>query len=326
MEAAIVLKGVTKAFGRTKAVENLDLTMPGGALYGFIGPNGAGKTTSIRMIMSILFRIRASCPYWDTNRRWRPRIASAICPRSAVCTARCMSGLFSLTWESSRESADSGLQKRIETALESVGLGGTARKRCEELSKGMMQKVQFLAATIHKPDLLILDEPFSGLDPVSSRLLRELVLAEHKRGAAILFSTHVMQHAEEICDNVIMIHQGRKVLDERINSIRRQYDPRRIQFDPLDAGADISPLRGLPDVERIDFSEGSYEILLREGADPANAMSRIVQTVTPARIEVSRPQLEDVFIKLVSGGEHSTESLEQLRAGLTDNTAKAAAV
>ncbi len=129
---------------------------------------------------------------------------------------------------------DSGLQKRIENSLESVGLGGTARKRCEELSKGMMQKVQFLAATIHKPDLLILDEPFSGLDPVSSRLLRELVLAEHKRGAAILFSTHVMQHAEEICDSVIMIHQGRKVLDERINTIRRQYDPRRIQFDPLD--------------------------------------------------------------------------------------------
>ena len=93
--------------------------------------------------------------------------------------------------------ADSGLQKRIETSLESVGLGGTARKRCEELSKGMMQKVQFLAATIHQPDLLILDEPFSGLDPVSSRLLRELVLAEHKRGAAILFSTHVMHHAEE---------------------------------------------------------------------------------------------------------------------------------
>ena len=326
MEAAIVLKGVTKAFGRTKAVENLDLTMPGGGLYGFIGPNGAGKTTSIRMIMSILFPDSGELSVLGYKSAMEAKDRIGYLPEERGLYRKMHVGAFLSYMGKLKGVADSGLQKRVETALESVGLGGTARKRCEELSKGMMQKVQFLAATIHKPDLLILDEPFSGLDPVSSRLLRELVLAEHKRGAAILFSTHVMQHAEEICDNVIMIHQGRKVLDERISTIRRRYDPRRIQFDPLDAGADISPLRGLPDVERIDFSEGSYEILLREGADPANAMTRIVQTVTPARIEVSRPQLEDVFIKLVSGGEYSSESLEQLRAGLTDNTAKAAAI
>jgi ABC-2 type transport system ATP-binding protein len=105
-----------------------------------------------------------------------------------------------------------GLSKPIGQMLESVGLGGTERKRCEELSKGMTQKVQFLAATIHKPDLLILDEPFSGLDPVSAKLLRELVLAEHRRGATVLFSTHVMPHAEEICEKVVMVHQGVKVL------------------------------------------------------------------------------------------------------------------
>jgi len=191
----------------------------------------------------------------------------------------------------------------------------------------MMQKVQFVAATIHKPDLLILDEPFSGLDPVSAKLLRELVLAEHKRGAAILFSTHVMQHAEELCDSVVMIHQGRKVLDERTEKIRRQYDPRRILFDPLDHNADLTPLEVLPEVESVRRMDGGiHQILLVEGTDPAEAMKRIVGTVTPARLEISRPRLEDIFIRLVAGGAESKESIEELRANLTDNTAKAASV
>jgi ABC-2 type transport system ATP-binding protein len=190
----------------------------------------------------------------------------------------------------------------------------------------MMQKVQFLAATIHQPDLLILDEPFSGLDPVSSRLLRDLVQTEHRRGAAILFSTHVMLHAEELCDSVVMMHQGRKVLDERIDRIRRQYDPRRIQFDPLDPEADVSPLKALPEVEDVQRTEGGYELLLVEGTDPAQAMKRIVQTVTPARLEISRPRLEDIFINLLAAGQETRESLDELRAGLTDNAAKGAAV
>jgi ABC-2 type transport system ATP-binding protein len=135
-----------------------------------------------------------------------------------------------------------------------------------------------------------------------------------------------MPHAEQLCESVVMIHQGRKVLDERIDRIRRQYDPRRIQFDPLDPNADLSPLKSLPEVERVEMSDGSYEILLVEGTDPAHAMRRIVQSATPARLEVSRPRLEDVFIKLVSGGQDSRESLEDLRAGLTDGAAKAAAV
>jgi ABC-2 type transport system ATP-binding protein len=123
------------------------------------------------------------------------------------------------------------LDKQIRASLERVGLGGTEQKRCEEMSKGMLQKIQFLAAVIHKPDLLILDEPFSGLDPVSMRLLRDLVLEENRRGATILFSTHVMPQAEDICQNVIMVHRGRKVLDEALSAIRSQYDLKTIAFD-----------------------------------------------------------------------------------------------
>jgi len=326
MTAAIVLKGVTKTFGRTKAVENLDLIIPRDALYGFIGPNGAGKTTSIRIIMSILFPDHGEVSILGFRSAMEAKDRIGYLPEERGLYRKMSVGSFLSYMAKLKGVKDPGLQKRVERALESVGLGGTARKRCEELSKGMMQKVQFLAATIHQPDLLILDEPFSGLDPVSSRMLRDLVQTEHRRGAAILFSTHVMPHAEELCDSVVMMHQGRKVLDERIDRIRRQYDPRRIHFDPLDPEADVSLLKALPEVEDLQRTEGGHELLLVEGTDPAQAMKRIVQTITPARLEISRPRLEDIFIKLVARGQETRESLDELRAGLIDNAAKGAAV
>ena len=145
--------------------------------------------------------------------------------------------------------AERGLAARVSALVERVGLAGVESKKCEELSKGMLQKIQFVAAIIHEPDLLILDEPFSGLDPVSMRLLRDQIVAEHRRGATILFSTHVMPQAEEICDHVVMIHRGRKVLDDPTSSIRSRYDPRTIRFEPLDARASVEAVRALPEVE-----------------------------------------------------------------------------
>jgi ABC-2 type transport system ATP-binding protein len=185
----------------------------------------------------------------------------------------------------------------------------------------MLQKVQLLAAIIHKPDLLILDEPFSGLDPISTRLLRDLVLEENRRGATILFSTHVMPQAEDICQNVIMIHRGRKVLDEALATIRSQYDPRTIEFDPLDARSDVSPIASLPGVDRVEPAESGYKILLSGGTSPAAAMRRIIDIATPARLELSRPRLEDIFINLVSTSADTVEERTKLRADLKDSGA-----
>jgi ABC-2 type transport system ATP-binding protein len=188
----------------------------------------------------------------------------------------------------------------------------------------MQQKAQFLAAIIHAPDLLILDEPFSGLDPVSTRQLRELILGEHKRGATILFSTHVMTHAEEICDHVVMIHRGQKVLDEPVAAIKRQYDPRVIKFEPIEQGADVSPLRALAEVETVERVDGGYEILLGAATNPAAAIQRIVALIAPARIELARPRLEDVFIRIVGGTDVTVEAASQLRADLREVGAGAA--
>lgn len=254
MDAAIHLKGVTKTFGQTTAVRDLDLAVPRGGLYGFIGPNGAGKTTSIRMIMSILFPDSGELSVLGRPSALEAKDRIGYLPEERGVYRKMRVGAFLTYLARLKGVKDAALPKRIGESLERVGLPGVERKRCEELSKGMPRKVQFLAAIIHAPDLVILDEPFSGLDPVSARQLRELVLEEHRRGAAILFSTHVMPHAEEICEQVVMIHQGRKVLDEQIGTIRRRYDPRAIQFEPLDHEADLSPIKALAEVTGCCFA------------------------------------------------------------------------
>jgi ABC-2 type transport system ATP-binding protein len=325
MNSSILLKGVTKTFAHTPAVQDLDLDIPRGALYGFIGPNGAGKTTTIRMIMSIIFPDSGEISILGRPSALDAKDRIGYLPEERGVYRRMKVGGFMTYMARLKGVSDANLGKRIRESLERVALGATENKKCEELSKGMLQKVQLLAAIIHEPDLLILDEPFSGLDPVSAKLLRDLVLAEHRRGATILFSTHVMPHAEEICQNVVMIYKGRKVLDEPLSAIRSQYDPRAIQFEPLDPKADVSSLKALPGVVDIERIETGYEIRLAEGTDPATAMRSITMAVAPARVELSRPRLEDVFIRIVSGGTATAETEEKLRADLRIN-AKAAAV
>jgi ABC-2 type transport system ATP-binding protein len=301
MNDAITLKRVNKTFGATKAVTDLDLVVPRGALYGFIGPNGAGKTTTIRMIMSILFPDSGDLSVLGHKSALEAKDRIGYLPEERGVYRKMRVGPFLTFMARLKGVPEAEIQVRVRRSLQRVGLEDTERKHCEELSKGMQQKIQFIAAIIHHPDLLILDEPFSGLDPVSARSLREMVLEEHARGATILFSTHVMPHAEELCDHVIMIHKGRKVLDEPVSAIQRRYDPRVIEFDPLEPGADLSPLAAVPDVESvIHTDDGGCRVVLREGASPAAAIPRLATAVSPARIEIARPTLEEVFVKLVA--------------------------
>jgi ABC-2 type transport system ATP-binding protein len=302
MPDAIVLRGLTKTFGDTIAVRDLDLVVPEGALYGVIGPNGAGKTTAIRMMLSILLPDRGELSVLGHASAMDAKDRIGYLPEERGLYRRMRVGQF-LAYMAHLKSADGpDLRPRIRAWLDKMDLGGVEHKRCEELSKGMQQKVQFLAAVIHKPDLLILDEPFSGLDPVNQRLLRELVDEEHRRGATVLFSTHVMVHAEQLCDHVVMIHRGEKVLDGGIGEIRARYDPRDIVFEPLDPAADVGPLARLAGVARVRKDGTAWEITLAAGASPAPVMQQIAAAVPPARLELRRPTLEDVFIDIVRAG------------------------
>ena len=299
MNAAVRMSGVTKTFGRLTAVAALDLEVPRGGLYGFIGPNGAGKTTAIRMLMSILLPDAGTISILDHASALEAKDRIGYLPEERGLYRKMRVRPFLRYMGHLKGLGGADLEPRITAALERVGLSGVDRKRCDELSKGMSQKVQFVAASLHEPDLLILDEPFSGLDPVSMRTLRGVILEEHRRGATVLLSTHVMPQAEEICEHIVMVHQGRKVLDDDLDAIRRAYDPRTVELEPLDAGADASALSAMPEVEQVRSTSRAHEVRLRRGTDPAAAMRRILDVVPAARIELFRPRLEDVFVDLV---------------------------
>jgi ABC-2 type transport system ATP-binding protein len=298
---AIELRTVTKTFGSLTAVDRLDLTIPRGALYGFIGPNGAGKTTAIRMIMSILLPDSGELRVLGARSALEAKDRIGYLPEERGLYRKMKVAPYLTFIARLKGVPERGLSGRVHAAIERIGLKGVENKRCEELSKGMSQKIQILAAIIHEPDLLILDEPFSGLDPVSTRLLKDLILAEHRRGATVLFSTHVMTQAEEICDHVVMIHRGQKVLDDPVRTILRPHDSRALTFEPLDGHVDVGAVRALPEVEACVAVNGRYEVALREGVDAAVAMGRVLGVVPAASIELKRRSLEDVFVSIVAG-------------------------
>jgi ABC-2 type transport system ATP-binding protein len=316
MESSIALEGVRKTFGDTVAVEGLDLHVPRGGLWGFIGPNGAGKTTSIRMIMSILFPDSGRISVLGHASALDAKDRIGYLPEERGVYKKMKVGAF-LAYVARLKDADgAGLKQRIRGWLERVELPHVEYTRCEELSKGMQQKIQFIASVIHEPELLILDEPFSGLDPVNMRLLRDLVLAEHQRGATVIFSTHVMIQAEQLCDHIVMIDRGKKVLDDSLEAIKRQFDPRTLVCEPLDSAADMASVEALPEVASVIRDNGSWTISLVEGVAPTDALRAIAGTQDLVRIELQRPSLEDVFVEQVAAGSRSAKDLAELRASL----------
>jgi ABC-2 type transport system ATP-binding protein len=311
MQNAVVLKGVTKAFGDKRAVDGLDLAIPSGSLCGFIGPNGAGKTTSIRMIMSILFPDRGEITVLGHASALDAKDRIGYLPEERGLYRKMKVGAFLRYLGGLKGVSSARLKSRIPDWLARLDLKGVEGKRCDDLSRGMQQKVQLIASLLNEPDLLILDEPFSGLDPVSTRSLRALLGEEQQRGTTILFSTHMMAEAELLCDRVVMIHQGRKVLDQSVAEIRAQYDPRSVLFEPLNPAADMAQLQALASVNGIEHHNDAYELKLQADVDLAAAMRDIAATVAPARLQVQRPSLEDIFVQIVTAG--SEEGADELK-------------
>ncbi|HEX2838492.1 MAG TPA: ATP-binding cassette domain-containing protein [Phycisphaerales bacterium] len=318
MKNAISLRGVRKTFGPKVAVENLDLSIETGAVIGLIGPNGAGKTTTIRIIMSILFPDSGSVEVLGKASAVESKDRIGYLPEERGLYKKMRVGAF-LKYMASLKGVEAP-EAKVKQWLARVGLEETYRKRCDELSKGMQQKVQFIAAIIHQPDLLILDEPFSGLDPVNSRMLRELFEEQHQRGCTVIFSTHQMSQAEALCDRVVMIHQGRKVLDNTPREIRDRFDPHAILLEPLDEhDARIDSLEQLPEISRIERDNGSVHIYARPGADPSSLLARIAAAVPANCVQLLRPTLEDIFVDIVEpavGSEDERNQLNQLRRGV----------
>ncbi|MEJ5208285.1 ATP-binding cassette domain-containing protein [Denitratimonas sp. CY0512] len=300
MTAAIELSHVEKSFGDKRAVRDLSLSVPRGALYGIIGPNGAGKSTTLRMMLSILFPDSGSIRVLGGSAlAAKDRIGYL--PEERGVYRKMKVGDFLLHMAVLKGMARAQARNEVTRWLERMGLGDTFGKRCEELSKGMQQKVQYIAAVIQQPELLILDEPFSGLDPVNMRLLRELILEQHASGTTVLFSTHVMFQAEQLCEHIVMIHNGEKVLDDPLAAIRARHTPRALDFEPLNAAVDVqTAFRAVPGIERMTREEGRWRLDFSPDVDVPAMVQAVAAQVAPARLELVRPSLEDVFVGIAT--------------------------
>jgi len=294
----IRLEGIHKTYGVKVAVDNLDLSIRRGIICGMLGPNGAGKTTTIRILLDIIGADRGSVEVLGGPLDIDTRDRIGYLPEERGLYAK-MKVLETLVFLAQLKGTQRGVaEKRALRWLERLELAEWADKKVDELSRGMQQKVQFIGTILHEPDLLILDEPFSGLDPLNVDLLKEIVLEQKQRGATVLFSTHNMDQAERLCERVVMIRSARKVLDGTLADIKRQAweaGQRRVllAFDDGDAAflEDRSLVRGTQ-------SQGTHlAVALQEGVEPQRLLERALAAgARIRRFEVSEPSLHEIFV------------------------------
>ena len=298
----VELEGVTKTFGSTTAVADLSLAVPRGSIYGFIGPNGSGKTTTLRMIVNILRPDRGTVRVLGEELRGPSTSRIGYLPEERGLYRR-MKVREVLRFLGELKAGRS-VGQEVDGWLERFGLRDCANLKVDALSKGMSQKVQFIAAVVHQPELLILDEPFSGLDPVNLDVLRQAVWELRTRGVTILFSTHDMTMAERMCDFIFMIFRGRKVLDGTLSSIQDRYGADTVRIR-ADGGAAL--LRGLPGVEAVDDSGNLHEVRLAPQSDPQRLLAELIQRTRVQSFEITRPSLHDIFVRIAGNGAKGDE-------------------
>lgn len=305
---AVELQGVTKTFGKVTAVDNLDLHVPAGSVYGFIGPNGSGKTTTIRMIMRIFYPDRGAIRVFGEEHSDAATDRIGYLPEERGLYKK-MKVQDVLTFYA-RLKGMKDPREPIRYWLDRMKLADRANSKVETLSKGMSQKVQFIATVVSKPEMVILDEPFSGLDPVNVDVFRDAILELKRNGATVIFSTHDMSAAERMCDSVFMIFKGRKVLDGSLDSIQDRYgsDTIRLRIDD-----DPSVLEGLHGVARVADYGKYQELRLTNGIDPQSLLTEIAQRARVRLFELARPSLHDIFVRIAGPEAEAAEKQEAAR-------------
>jgi len=293
MTNAISLTGVTKQFNGTLAVDDLSLAVPSGSIYGFIGPNGSGKTTTLRMIMHILLPDRGEVEVLGSRDTAAARDKVGYLPEERGLYKKMTIRRLLRYYGRLKGEATSRLDASIEDWMRRMELPGLLDRQIETLSKGMSQKVQFVAAVVSNPSLLILDEPFSGLDPVNAQVLKDAVLEMRRRGATVVFSTHDMATAERMCDRIFMIFRGRKVLDGSLESIQNQYGADTVRIRTAGGAA---ALADMPDVEAVNDFGQLQEV--RVAGDPQVFLARLSARTAVYHFEVTRPSLQDIFVRI----------------------------
>lgn len=297
MTHALQLKNVRKVYQGHVAVQGLDLEVPKGSVFGLLGPNGAGKTTSIRMAMDIIGPDAGEVLILGQKSEKSLRNRIGYMPEERGLYQKMIVEELLVFMAELKGVKPAESRKRMMPWLEKLGLGGWHKKKANELSKGMQQKVQFIQTLLHEPEILILDEPMSGLDPVGTNVMRDAMIELSRAGKTLIVSSHQMATVEQMCDRVALINKGEKVLDGRVSDIKASYGKNTLV---LAFEGDGSFLKSLPGVAAVNDHGRYAEIKLGPGADPQAILKAASDRLKITRFEVVEPSLHDIFIERVT--------------------------
>ena len=318
MAAALTLDGVSKRYGEFQAVKDLSFEVEKGTICGFLGPNGAGKTSTIRMILGLqgVSSGRIGILGTDDGRKVRDRIGFLPEERGLY---KKMTPVDAIAFFGSLKGLPIGEgRRRAKEMLDAQGLGASKRKMMKELSKGMAQKVQLIASVVHRPEFVILDEPFSGLDPVNQQGLEAVIRGLATDGATVLFSTHVMQHAERLCDKVVLLARGQKAFEGTVSEARAT-SRRFLELEGAIEAAQAAGLPGVTGVEVVSETDGVrvLKAALGQGGKGQEALkAAFLSGLDVRRFELREPSLHDAFISLTGDNpdvDQSTKAVEVAR-------------
>ena len=295
MPDAVVLDRVRKNFGDFVAVNDVSLRIPQGSIYGFLGPNGAGKTTTIRMMMSIFYPDSGTINILGQPNSEVIKDRLGYLPEEKGLYKNMKAGDLVAYFGRLKGMSKKDARTKGNALLEQFGLGEWINAKCKALSKGMGQKVQILSTLMHDPELVILDEPFSGLDPVNTEVVRDIILDMKRAGKTVIFSTHVMEHAEQICDHVVLINKGRILIDGPITQVRSAGGS-TIQLDYDGDGAVLKTLTG---VTRVNDAGKHAEFVLAPQFDADDLLKQIVGKVKVRRFDTREASLHEIFVRTV---------------------------
>ena len=294
---AVEIQNVTKSFGRFRAVDDLSISVPPGIIFGLLGPNGAGKTTTIRMIMDITAPDSGSIRVLGrpATRESLARVGYLPEERGLYRRMRVLDHLLFLA--AIKEVDPATAKKRIDRWLDVMELRPWLNKKVDELSKGMQQKIQFIATIVHDPDLLILDEPFSGLDPINVNLIRNFLVEFRGQHKTIIFSTHVLEQAEKLCDHICLITKSKKILDGDLKELKRRYAGNVVRIS-TDAPAET--IRAIPGVRSVVSAPNGYHVMLEDGVQPRAVIPRLFEKHRVDAFSEQEPELEEIYLKAVA--------------------------
>jgi len=296
MAAILELSGVRKTYDDFVAVDSVSFSVPKGCIYGLLGPNGAGKTSTIRMIMDITAPDTGTIAFFGRPRQKDDLRRVGYLPeeRGLYRKMTVLDQLLFLGEIRGLKKAD--LMPKIKHWLERVELLAWTRKKIEELSKGMQQKIQLIGTVLHEPDLLILDEPFSGLDPINQELFRDLLVDYRNQGKSVVLSTHGMELAERLCDHICLISHGRAILEGPLKEVKRRFGGNAYR---LVGSGDFDRLQSVPGIDHFAAQDGVAKIILKADAKGSDVLRQAVQFLEIDEFRSEEPELEQIFMKAV---------------------------